>query len=113
MRNLGVMVAAAGGRVPELTWLYIAMAQFPIYLLPHLLKPLLAAIQGMISPNGVPMGRCYTLIATDWPTVDVGEHLRLVLDHALEEVVERAAGRVPRAALAGGRSSSVTCEPSA
>jgi BASS family bile acid:Na+ symporter len=40
-RNLGLMVAATGA-VPELTWLYVAMAQFPIYLLPHLLKPLLA-----------------------------------------------------------------------
>src|SRR5690348_6487389 len=29
LRNLGVMIAATGGRVPELTWLYIAMAQFP------------------------------------------------------------------------------------
>lgn len=42
LRNLGVMVAAAGGHVPEITWLYIAMAQFPVYLLPHLLKPMLA-----------------------------------------------------------------------
>jgi BASS family bile acid:Na+ symporter len=42
LRNLGVMVAATGGRVPELTWLYIAMAQFPVYLLPHLLKAALA-----------------------------------------------------------------------
>jgi BASS family bile acid:Na+ symporter len=42
LRNLGVMIAATGGRVPELTWLYIAMAQFPVYLLPHLLKPVLA-----------------------------------------------------------------------
>ena len=41
LRNLGVMIAATGGRVPELTWLYIAMAQFPVYLLPHLLKALL------------------------------------------------------------------------
>ena len=31
------MVAAAGGAVPELTWLYVAMAQFPIYLLSYLL----------------------------------------------------------------------------
>ena len=38
LRNLGVMIAATGGRVPELTWLYVAMAQFPVYLLPHLLK---------------------------------------------------------------------------
>jgi len=43
LRNLGVMVAATGGRVPEVTWLYIAMAQFPVYLLPHALKAALAA----------------------------------------------------------------------
>ncbi len=43
-RNLGVMVAATGGRVPELTWLYIAMAQFPVYLLPHLIKPVLTRL---------------------------------------------------------------------
>jgi len=41
LRNLGVMIAATGGRVPALTWLYIAMAQFPVYLLPHLIKPVL------------------------------------------------------------------------
>src|SRR5262249_19254597 len=41
LRNLGLMVAAAGS-VPELTWLYVAMAQFPVYLLPQLLKPVLA-----------------------------------------------------------------------
>jgi hypothetical protein len=41
LRNLGVMVAATGG-VTALTWLYVAMAQFPVYLLPHLLKPMLA-----------------------------------------------------------------------
>jgi BASS family bile acid:Na+ symporter len=39
-RNLGLMLAAAGGSVPELTWLYFALAQFPIYLLPQFLKPL-------------------------------------------------------------------------
>ena len=38
LRNLGVMIAATGGAVPALTWLYIAMAQFPVYLLPHALK---------------------------------------------------------------------------
>jgi len=43
LRNLGVMIAATGGRVPELTWLYVAMAQFPVYLLPQLLKPVLAS----------------------------------------------------------------------
>jgi BASS family bile acid:Na+ symporter len=39
-RNMGLMVAAVGGAVPELTWLYFAVAQFPIYTLPHFLKPL-------------------------------------------------------------------------
>lgn len=39
-RNMGLMLAAAGGAVPDLTWLYLAMVQFPIYLLPQTLKPL-------------------------------------------------------------------------
>jgi BASS family bile acid:Na+ symporter len=38
-RNLGLMLAATGGFVPDLTWLYFGLAQFPIYLVPHLLKP--------------------------------------------------------------------------
>jgi len=36
------MIAGAGGLVPELTWLYVAMAQFPVYLVPYLVKPVLA-----------------------------------------------------------------------
>jgi len=39
-RNMGLMLAAAGASVPELTWLYFAVAQFPIYLMPAMLKPL-------------------------------------------------------------------------
>jgi BASS family bile acid:Na+ symporter len=39
-RNIGLMLAATGFVVPDLAWLYFALAQFPIYLLPHLLKPL-------------------------------------------------------------------------
>jgi BASS family bile acid:Na+ symporter len=39
-RNMGLMLAAAGTGVPDLTWLYFALAQFPIYLLPQILKPL-------------------------------------------------------------------------
>lgn len=39
-RNMGLLLAAAGGFVPDMTWLYFAMAQFPIYLLPQILKPL-------------------------------------------------------------------------
>jgi hypothetical protein len=39
-RNMGLMLAAAGTAVPELTWLYFAVAQLPIYLMPAMLKPL-------------------------------------------------------------------------
>jgi BASS family bile acid:Na+ symporter len=39
-RNMGLMLAAAGTAVPDLTWLYFAIAQFPIYLTPAMLKPL-------------------------------------------------------------------------
>jgi predicted Na+-dependent transporter len=39
-RNVGLMLAATGFAVPDIAWLYFALAQFPIYLLPHLLKPL-------------------------------------------------------------------------
>ena len=40
-RNMGLMLAAAAGAVPELVWLYVGLAQLPIYLLPLPFKPLL------------------------------------------------------------------------
>jgi hypothetical protein len=40
-RNMGLMLAALGGALPELTWLYFALSQFPIYLSPQMLKPFL------------------------------------------------------------------------
>jgi BASS family bile acid:Na+ symporter len=43
-RNIGVMLAT-GILVPEAGWLYFALAQLPIYLLPHLLKPLARRMQ--------------------------------------------------------------------
>jgi len=39
-RNMGLMLAATGGALPDMTWLYFAVAQFPIYLSPLLLTPL-------------------------------------------------------------------------
>ncbi len=39
-RNMGLIVAATDGLLPGLTWLYFAMAQFPIYLAPQLLQPI-------------------------------------------------------------------------
>lgn len=39
-RNMGLMLAGAGGMVPELTWLYFAAAQFPIHLMPWMVQPI-------------------------------------------------------------------------
>jgi BASS family bile acid:Na+ symporter len=39
-RNMGLMLTATGFAVPIVAWLYFAVAQFPIYLLPHLMRPL-------------------------------------------------------------------------
>jgi BASS family bile acid:Na+ symporter len=39
-RNMGLMLAATGGALPDFVWLYFAVCQFPIYLSPHLLKQL-------------------------------------------------------------------------
>lgn len=49
-RNMGLMLAAAGASVPELTWLYFAIAQFPIYLMPAMLKPLARRVAPPPSP---------------------------------------------------------------
>jgi hypothetical protein len=40
-RNMGLMVAATDGVLPGLTWLYFGLSQFPIYLSPQLLKPIM------------------------------------------------------------------------
>lgn len=45
-RNMGLMLAATDGVLPGLTWLYFALAQFPIYVSPQLLKPLVRRFQG-------------------------------------------------------------------
>ncbi|MGL4975849.1 MAG: hypothetical protein ACRC56_11175 [Bosea sp. (in: a-proteobacteria)] len=39
-RNMGLLVAALGAGVPPTTYLFFALAQFPIYLMPWLLKPI-------------------------------------------------------------------------
>ena len=39
-RNMGLMLAATSGALPDLTWLYFALSQFPIYLSPQLFKPI-------------------------------------------------------------------------
>lgn len=44
-RNLGVIMAALGSTLPDLAWLYFALAQFPIFVMPALLKPLAKRLQ--------------------------------------------------------------------
>lgn len=39
-RNIGVILAATGGVLPDLAWFYFALGQLPIYLSPRLLAPL-------------------------------------------------------------------------
>ncbi len=53
-RNMGVMIAATGGALPDLAWLYFALCQFPIYLSPYLLTPLArrAAVRDRPSDGG-------------------------------------------------------------
>jgi predicted Na+-dependent transporter len=51
-RNMGLMVAATAGALPELTWLYFALSQFPLYLSPQLLKPVVGRT-GAIRDKGL------------------------------------------------------------
>jgi len=44
-RNMGLMLAATGGALPDLTWLYFALSQLPIYLSPQMLKPFVKRLQ--------------------------------------------------------------------
>lgn len=39
LRNMMLLIAAAGGAIPDTTWLYVGLAQFPIYLLPYFMNP--------------------------------------------------------------------------
>jgi hypothetical protein len=53
-RNMGLMLAATGGALPDLAWLYFALSQFPIYLSPFLLQPLARRLiaQSQTKPKG-------------------------------------------------------------
>ena len=50
-RNMGLMLAGVDGALPGLTWLYFALAQFPIYLSPQLLTPLVRRLRGAAAPS--------------------------------------------------------------
>ena len=40
-RNVGLMAAAQSGALPDITWLYFALVQLPIYLTPQLVRQIL------------------------------------------------------------------------
>ena len=46
-RNMGLMLGATGGVLPDLTWVYFALAQFPIYLTPQMLKRFMIRSRGV------------------------------------------------------------------
>jgi BASS family bile acid:Na+ symporter len=48
-RNMGLMLAATDGILPGTTWLYFALSQFPIYLTPQLLKPIVRRLNPPLS----------------------------------------------------------------
>jgi BASS family bile acid:Na+ symporter len=45
-RNMGAMIAALGAATPETTFLFFALMQFPIYLMPQIIKPLARRFAG-------------------------------------------------------------------
>ena len=47
-RNIALVIGALGASVPEDTWLFFAVLQFPIYCLPAVLKP---AYDRMLTPQ--------------------------------------------------------------
>lgn len=47
-RNMGLMLAATGGALPDFTWIYFALAQFPVYLSPLLLTPLARRVKATV-----------------------------------------------------------------
>lgn len=46
-RNMALMAAALSGAIPDVSWIYIAVAQVPIYLLPWILKPVVERLVGV------------------------------------------------------------------
>jgi predicted Na+-dependent transporter len=53
-RNMGLMVAATDGILPGTTWLYFALSQFPIYLSPQLLKPIVDRLRAQRVASSAP-----------------------------------------------------------
>jgi hypothetical protein len=56
-RNMGLMLAATDGVLPGTTWLYFALSQFPIYLSPQLLKPIVGRLSALEAAPAVTKAR--------------------------------------------------------
>lgn len=46
-RNMGLLIAALGAAAPKTTFLFFALAQFPIYLMPQIVKPIAKRLGGV------------------------------------------------------------------
>jgi BASS family bile acid:Na+ symporter len=48
---MGLLIAALGTATPDTTFLYFALAQFPIYLMPQLVKPIAVRLRAAALPR--------------------------------------------------------------
>jgi len=54
-RNVGLMAAAQSGSfLPDLTWLYFALVQLPIYLTPQIIRAVVAARRSLANRTTAP-----------------------------------------------------------
>lgn len=53
-RNVGLMAAAQSGSLPELTWLYFALVQLPVYLTPQIILAVVAAKRSLANRAKAP-----------------------------------------------------------
>jgi BASS family bile acid:Na+ symporter len=50
-RNMGLLIAALGADTPDTTFLFFALAQFPIYLMPQIVKPIARRLTAVADPE--------------------------------------------------------------
>ena len=50
-RNMGLIIAALGAATPDTTFLFFALAQFPIYLMPQIIKPIARRLAPLPQPE--------------------------------------------------------------
>lgn len=55
-RNMGLLIAALGAATPDTTFLYFALAQFPIYLMPQIVKPIAVRLRAPGAPAPLSRG---------------------------------------------------------